>query len=428
MSPELNKTILSNGIRILTRKMPHVRSVSMGVWVNVGARDEAPLENGLSHFIEHMIFKGTRKRTGYQIAKEFDAIGGHTNAFTAMEHTCYHAKVLDTHLDTMADILSDIFLNSIFDGGEVEKERPVILQEIGMLEDSPDEYIHLLAGNAFWGDNPLGRSILGSPENIRRFDADMIKTFFSRLYQPDRIIISMAGNLEHDRIVELVGPAFGSIQPGNGFPERITPRGRSPVTLNHKDLEQVHICVNTQGLSASDPRRFSFFLMNTILGGNMSSRLFQEIREQRGLAYNVYSFVSSHVDTGIFGVYAAVAPDKAEETTALILKEMQRLTTEPVTLPELQAAKEFTKGNLLLASESTDSQMVRMAQNELYWERYLPLEEVIQGVDRVSAEDIFDLASTFFKPGPPALTILGPIEDQVSFEHILNPAVAAILL
>ncbi|MEW6670409.1 MAG: pitrilysin family protein [Thermodesulfobacteriota bacterium] len=414
MNPEVNKTILRNGIRILTQKIPHVRSVSMGVWVNVGARDETAPENGLSHFIEHMIFKGTRRRTGYQIAKEFDAIGGHTNAFTAMEHTCYHAKVLDTHLDTMVDILSDIFLNSVFEGSEVEKERPVILQEIGMLEDTPDDYIHLLAGNAFWGDNPLGRSILGPPENIRRFDADIIKAFFSRLYQPDRIIISMAGNLEHGRIVELVAPAFESIRPGNGFPERITPESRSLVTVTHKELEQAHICVNTNGLAAADPRRFSFFLMNTILGGNMSSRLFQEIRERRGLAYNVYAFTSSHADTGIFGVYAGVAPDKVQETTTLIIKEMQRLTTEPVPLSELQASKEFTKGNLLLASESSDSQMVRMAQNELYFGRNLPLEEVIEGVDRVCAEDILELAATLFRPGPPAVTILGPVEDPDS--------------
>ena len=246
----------------------------------------------------------------------------------------------------------------------------------------------------------------------------MIKTFFSRLYQPDRIVVSMAGNLKHDRIVELVGPAFESIRPGNGFPERITPGGNSRVTLNHKDLEQVHLCVNTPGLATADPRRFSFFLMNTIMGGNMSSRLFQEIRERRGLAYNVYSFVSSHADTGIFGVYAGVSPDKVQEAIALILKEMRHMLTEPVPLPELQAAKEFTKGNLLLASESTDSQMVRMAQNELYFGRYLPLEEVIEGVDRVSAEDIFDLAAVLFNSGPPAVTVLGPIDGQ---ESLLPP-------
>jgi predicted Zn-dependent peptidase len=193
MGVPVDKTVLKNGIRILTKTMPHTRSVSMGVWVNVGARDENLSESGLSHFIEHMIFKGTRRRSAFQIAKEFDAIGGHTNAFTTMENTCYHAKVMDTHTETMVEILSDIFLNSIFDPSEIEKERPVILQEIGMVEDSPDEYVHLLSGKNFWGDSPLGRSILGSPENIIRFDADLIKKFFHRLYQPDRIVVSVAG-------------------------------------------------------------------------------------------------------------------------------------------------------------------------------------------------------------------------------------------
>ncbi len=418
MTAEINKTVLANGIRILTRKMPHVRSVSMGVWVNVGARDETGPENGLSHFIEHMIFKGTARRSGYQIAKEFDAIGGQSNAFTAMEHTCYHAKVLDTHLETMVDILSDIFLNSVFDGNEVERERPVILQEISLLEDTPDEYVHLLAGNAFWGDNPLGRSILGPPENILRFDSDRIKTFFQRLYQPNRIVVSMAGNLEHDRIVEMVAPAFESVKPGNGFPERVTPQSRFSVTSNFKDLEQAHICINTQGLATADPQRFALFLLSTILGGNMSSRLFQEIRERRGLAYNVYSFISSHADTGLFGIYAGVAPDKVEETISQVLQEMQTLAEQPVSDSELQAAKEFTKGNLLLASESTDSQMVRMAQNEFYFGRSMPLDEVLREVDQVSSEDIFNLAQTLFKSDPPALTVLGPLEVRDLLERL----------
>ncbi|MFC1815681.1 M16 family metallopeptidase [Thermodesulfobacteriota bacterium] len=419
MNPTVNKTTLSNGIRILTKKMPHVRSVSMGVWVNVGARDETLAENGLSHFIEHMIFKGTQKRTGYQIAKEFDAIGGHTNAFTAMEHTCYHAKVLDTHLETMVEILSDIFLNSVFDATEVKRELPVILQEISMLDDSPDEYIHLLSGNAFWGDNPLGRSIIGTRENIMRFDAAAIKSFFLRLYQPERIVISMAGNLEHERIIDLVGPAFESVQPGQSFPERITPEEHFLINLNFKDLEQAHLCLNTKGLSATDPRRYCFSLMNTILGGNMSSKLFQEIRERRGLAYSVYSFVSSHGDTGMFGVYAGVAPDKAQDTVALILKEMHKLSSKRISLSELQAAKEFTNGNLLMASESADSQMVRLAQNEIYFGRYLAPQEVIDSIASVTVDDIFNLAATLFQTEQLTLTVLGPIEDKKSFENIL---------
>ncbi len=380
MNPPVDKTVLKNGIRILTKKMPHTRSVSMGVWVNVGARDENLSESGLSHFIEHMIFKGTRRRSAFQIAKEFDAIGGHTNAFTTMENTCYHAKVMDTHTETMVDILSDIFLNSIFDASEIEKERPVILQEIGMVEDSPDEYVHLLSGKNFWGDNPLGRSILGNPENIIRFDADLIKKFFHRLYQPDRIVISVAGNVEHANITDRVGPAFESIRPGNGIAERLTTPGQSLVDLNYRELEQVHICLGAPGLAITDPRRYACSLLNTILGGNMSSRLFQEIREKRGLAYTVYSFVTSHVDTGMFGIYFAVDPKRAQETTELVINEIHKLRNESVAAAELQGAIEYTKGSLLLASESNDNQMVRSAQNEIHFNRDIALQEVIEKV------------------------------------------------
>ena len=267
MGQAVNKTVLTNGISILTKYMPHVRSVSMGVWVNVGARDESPEENGLSHLIEHMIFKGTRKRTAYQIAKEFDAIGGQTNAFTAMENTCYHARVLESHLGTMVDILTDIFLNSVFEASEVERERPVILQEIGMVEDNPEEYIHLLSGKNYWGDNPLGRSILGSPENILRFDAEAVREFFHRCYQPDRILIAAAGKIDHQAFVDQLAPAFETIQPGNGFPERSTPQVRGQIDICQRKLEQVHICLSTPGLATTDPSRFAFSLMNSILGG-----------------------------------------------------------------------------------------------------------------------------------------------------------------
>jgi predicted Zn-dependent peptidase len=420
MEVPVNKTTLKNGIRIVSKKMPYTCSVSMGVWVDVGARDEAVPESGLSHFIEHMIFKGTNKRSAFQIAKEFDAIGGHTNAFTTMENTCYHAKVMDTHTETMVDILSDIFINSIFDPLEVDKERPVILQEIGMVEDSPDEYIHVLTGHNFYGENPLGRSILGTPENIIRFDAKMIRNFFHRLYQPDRILISAAGNLDHDRLVDLVEPAFESIRPGNGFPRRETPRSRSVIDLNHRKLEQMHICLSTKGLSITDPRRYAFSLLNTILGGNMSSRLFQEIREKRGLAYNVYSFISSHVDTGMFGVYVGVDPKRAHETTRLVLDEMRKLKKEPVESSELKGAIEYTKGSLLLASESTDNHMVRNAQNELHFGRDIALQTIIEKIEEVTAEDIIELANELIDTHQIALTLLGPVNgDKTEFEEIL---------
>ena len=414
------KTTLKNGIRILSKNMPYTRSVSMGVWVNVGARDESASESGLSHFIEHMIFKGTQKRSAYQIAKEFDAIGGQTNAFTTMENTCYYARVIDSQMETMVDILSDIFVNSIFDSGEVDKERPVILQEIGMVEDSPDELIHMLSGRNFWGENPLGRSILGSPENIARFDAQTIENFFHRLYQPDRIVISAAGNLNHNRLVELVEPVFETIQPSSGFPQRVTPKGCSVVDLNHRPLEQMHICLSARGLSITDPRRYACSLLNTILGGNMSSRLFQEIRERRGLAYAVYSFISSHVDTGMFGFYMGVDPKRAQETTQLVLNELDKTKNEPVDAPELTGAMEYTKGSLLLASESADNQMVRSAQNEIHFGDEVALQEVIEKIEAVTPQDIQDLANDLFERNQMTLTLLGPLDtEKKAFEEIL---------
>ena len=408
----IDKTVLKNGLRILTKKMPHTHSVSMGVWVNVGARDETETESGLSHFIEHMIFKGTRKRSAYQIAKEFDAIGGHTNAFTTMENTCYHARVMDTHTETMVDILSDIFINSLFDPEEIDKERPVILQEIGMVEDSPDEFIHVLSGRNFWGEHPLGRSILGTPENIFQFDAGMLKTFFSRLYQPDRIIISAAGNLDHNFLVDLIRPAFETIPSGTDFPQRLTPPDRSVVDFNHRDLEQMHICLSTRGLAISDPQRYTFSLLNTIVGGNMSSRLFQEVRERRGLAYNVYSFISSHVDAGMFGFYMGVDPKRASETIQLVLDEIVKLKTEPVEESELKGAIEYTKGSLLLASESVDNHMVRNAQNEMHFGGDIALPKIIEEIEAVTANDIRDLADELIDPAKMTFTLLGPVDDE----------------
>ena len=420
MDQPVAKTILKNGIRIVTKAMPYTRSVSMGVWVNVGARDESEPESGLSHFIEHMIFKGTRKRSAFQIAKEFDAIGGHTNAFTTMENTCYYARVIDSQTETMVDILSDIFVNSAFDPLEVDKERPVILQEIGMVEDSPDEYVHVLSGRNFWGENPLGRSILGTPENIIRFDADTIRSFFQRLYHPERIVISAAGNLDHNRLVDTVRPIFETIQSCNDFPQRITPQGRSAIDLNHRSLEQMHICLITPGLSITDPRRYACSLLNTILGGNMSSRLFQEVRERRGLAYSVYSFVSSHVDTGMFGFYMGVDPKRTGETTRIVLDEIDKIIKVPVDAAELKGAMEYTKGSLLLASESADNQMVRSAQNELHFGEDITLQTIIENIEAVSADEIRDLANALFSLDQMALTLLGPVDgDRQQFEEIL---------
>lgn len=421
MKDVVNKTVLTNGVRILSKKIPYVRSVSMGVWVNVGARDESDAESGLSHFIEHMIFKGTKKRTAFQIAKEFDAIGGHTNAFTSMELTCYHAKVMDAHLETMIDILSDIFLNSEFAPDEIRKELPVILQEIAMIEDNPEEYIHILLGNDFWGTNSLGRSILGTRDNIVQFDHKTIRDFFQRFYHPEQIIIAVAGNVEHEQLVDLIGTKFETIRSISPLPKRCSPEINSRhITLNFRELEQVHISFGTKGLSITDPKRYSLSLINTILGGNMSSRLFQEIREKRGLAYSVYSFLSSYVDTGMFGVYMGVSPQSADESISLILNEMQKLKNAAIDTSELNDAKEYTKGSILLSSESTDNQMVRLAQNEIHFGEFIPIETIVKKIENVSKEEIFELAKTVFNTDLLSITTLGPLLEKSRIEAIIN--------
>ena len=420
MKQSVRKTTLKNGVRIITKRMPYVHSISMGVWVNVGARDESPIENGLSHFIEHMIFKGTKKRSSFQIAKEFDAIGGHTNAFTSAENTCYHAKVMGAHLETMVDILSDIFLNSVFDNREIENERSVILQEISMVEGNPDEYVHVLSGRNFWGENALGRSILGTRENVSGFDDSAVKTFFHRFYQPERIIISVAGNVEHDRFTDIVAPIFESIQRGDRLPERVTPDCHGLIDFNYRSLEQMHICLAAKGIPIADPRRYAYSLLNTIFGGNMSSRLFQEIRERRGLAYSVFSFISSYADTGMFGAYAGVEPKNAYETIKLILKETQKLKTTKVDPGELHDAKEYTKGSLMLSSESNDNQMVRLAQNETYFNDYVPLQTIINAIDAVSQNDILELSENLFQADCFSLTMLGPVTDEEPYRNVTS--------
>jgi predicted Zn-dependent peptidase len=288
-----------------------------------------------------------------------------------------------------------------------------------MVEDSPEEYIHVLSGKAYWGDNPLGRSILGTRENIIGFNSEGIKKFFHHFYQPNRIVISAAGNLEHKRFIDIVGSAFESIRPGDGFPDRITPSGRSTINLHAKKLEQAHVCIGTKGLSIIDSRRYVFSLFNTILGGNMSSRLFQEIRERRGLAYSVFSFISSFADTGMFGVYVGVDPKKAIMSTELILNEMRKLKETRIDSTELHDAKEYTKGNLLLASESVDSQMIRLAQNEIHLKHYIPLQEIIDKIESVTEDEILDLAKSLFQKDQLALTMLGPVDDEKSFKNIL---------
>jgi predicted Zn-dependent peptidase len=416
----IQKSVLSNGVRILTLPMPHIQSVSMGIWVDAGARDETVAEQGLSHFIEHMIFKGTRRRSAHQIAKEFDAIGGGTNAFTSMENTCYHAKVMNGHLATMIDILSDIFLNSVFDQQEMERERPVIFQEIGMLEDSPDELVHHLAGQSFWGNHPLGRPIVGTRENLEQFDSADLKNFFKKLYQPDRIIISAAGMIDHQAFLDQVQPAFETLTSIGELPHREKPISGFRTEVHPRKQEQIHLCLSSPGVPITSPDRYALSLLNTILGGNMSSRLFQEIREECGLAYSIYSYASAYVDAGMFGIYAAVSPEHAVETVERILNALHQLKQKPVTADELKSAKEYTKSALLLSAESNDNQMTRLAQQEIHFNRYVPLDEIVARIDQVSTEDLLILAKRLFGDDQIALTSLGPVSDKTLFSGLIK--------
>jgi len=420
ISESIQKSVLPNGIRVLTMPMPHLYSVSMGIWVDGGARDEATDERGLSHFIEHMIFKGTRRRSAYQIAKEFDAIGGATNAFTSMENTCYYARVMNGQLPTMVDILSDIFLNSVFDQQEMERERPVIFQEISMLEDSPDELVHHLAGQNFWGDHPLGHPVIGTRENLVRFDSNDLKRFFHKLYQPERIVISAAGMIDHSVFVDLLHQLFKALTSAGELPQREKPTNRFQIQVHPRDQEQVHLCLGSRGVAISNPDRYAISLLNTILGGNMSSRLFQEIREKYGLAYSIYSFVNSFEDAGMFGIYAAVSPDHAVETVERILAAIRKLNDKPVSTGELKSAKNYTKGALLLSAESNDNQMIRLAQQEIHFGRHVPMEEILSRIDGVSAQDLLALSRRLFGDDRVALTSLGPIADESVFSGLMK--------
>jgi len=396
-------------MRVVTERISHLHSVSMGIWLNVGSRDEEENESGLTHFIEHMLFKGTQKRSALEIAKQLDAVGGMSNAFTSKENTCFHAKVLDTHLPLVVEILSDIFLQSVFDQVEVEREREVILQEINMVEDTPDEYVHILFNKNFWDGNSLGRPIFGNVQTVKSFTREMILEYLSRGYHPDRIVLTAAGNVNHQEFLELVGPAFSNIERhGHNF-DRTPPRANSRVDLYPRDIEQIHLCLGTRGTSLHEKERYCCSILNVILGGSMSSRLFQEVRERRGLAYSIYSFLSSQTDTGMMGIYGAVRPDNIKETLELIRQELSRFKREPISDTELRAAKEHIKGGIYLAAENTDNRMSRLAKNEMIFNRFVTYEEIEADLERVTVEDIQALAQQIFQPEVMSLVLLGQV-------------------
>jgi len=414
------KTVLGNGIRVVTERIPSAHSVSTGIWVNTGSRDEGPLERGITHFIEHMLFKGTQKRSALDIAKEFDAIGGFANAFTSKEHVCFHAKVLAAHLPILTDLLTDIFLQSTFDPIEIEREQNVILQEIRMVEDTPDEFIHVLFQEDYWRSNPLGLPIYGSVETVEKTGREQMLQYLSRTFHPERIVIAAAGNLDHQNFLDLVAPAMETLNYNHFDLNRSTPDHHFFSRVVEKDLEQVHVAIGLQGSSQMDETRFASHLLNVILGSSMSSRLFQEIREKRGLAYSVYSFAHSHEDTGILGVYAGIAPENVDEVLQLIHQQLSLLAKEPIPAAELDAAKEYIKGNMYINAENNDSRMNRLAKNEFLFGRYVPFEEIEQKIKKVTPGDIQNWFRSIYSPDRIALMLYGPVEtDLKKLENVL---------
>jgi predicted Zn-dependent peptidase len=408
----VQKSVLDNGIRLLSETIPFLDSVCIGVWVLSGSRDEEESENGVSHFIEHLLFKGTGTRTAQDIAREIDSVGGSMNGYTGREYTCFYAKVLKQHLELAVDLLSDILLHSTFDSEEMDRERSVILQEVKMVEDTPDDYIHDLFNRAFWGDHPMGQPVLGRSDNIQSLSREGIIRHFSDRYRSNRMIISVAGSIEHHEVVDVVGRAFLRVPTGSKTVERVAPSAFHKTSVLGRKTEQVHICLGTEGLAYVSPRRFVSYLLNAILGGGMSSRLFQEIRERRGLAYSVFSYIPSYIDTGLLVVYAATDKSTVTEVIRLILKEFEALRRCPVGEEELRTSKEQLKGNLLLSLESSENRMTRLAKNEIYFNRFLPVDEVIDCIDAVTIGEIRELSEELLRPEHLCLTLLGPVTES----------------
>jgi predicted Zn-dependent peptidase len=389
--------------------MTQVRSISVGVWLTRGSRHESAERGGIAHFVEHMLFKGTARRTAEDIAQAIDSIGGQLDAFTAKEYASYYIKVLDEHLPLALDILSDIVLNPAFSPEDIQREKKVVVEEIKMVEDTPDDLVHEIFTQGFWENHPLGRPILGTRETVESFQADLLRDYFRSTYTPRNLIVSAVGNLEHDRVRELVQDRFAALNPGGDPGSEQAPTVVPKVLIRNKELEQSHICLGASSYPQNHDDRYSSYVLNTLLGGSMSSRLFQNVREKRGLAYAVFSGLSAYRDAGSFTVYAGCANEAVGEVIDLIVEELRGVRQSPVPQAELQRAKDHLKGSLMLSLENTASRMSHLARQEIYFDRQFGLDETLQGVERVTADDVQRVAADLFKRGSLAATVLGNV-------------------
>jgi len=403
---------LKSGMQVLTEHIPHAISVSAGLWVLRGARSEPAEACGVTHFIEHLFFKGTETRTALDISREIESVGGSLNAFTGKEFLCLHARVLNSNLSLAMELLSDIFLRSILPDDEIERERQVILQEIQMVEDSPEELIHELFVSSYWRDQALGRSTLGTQESIGSLNREGLLACMKLLHDPSKVLLTVAGNLDHEEVLALAEKYFT-------FPEGETidvplekPDIQGGLNVHIKQLGQAHLCLGTLGYHYSHPRRYAYHVLNTLLGGGMSSRLFQEIREKRGLAYAVYSFQASFIDTGMLGMYVGTNKEAVIDVVHLLLENLTRLKDEEVSVAELTTAKEQLKGNLLLSTESTGSRMSKLAMNQIYFGKQINIEDVIADIDKVTLTDIQEISQYLFRSDYMRLTVLGDIDKH----------------
>ncbi len=405
---------LANGIPLVVERIRNVRSVALGIWVKVGSRYELPEKNGISHFLEHMFFKGTKKRSARDIAIDIDSVGGDLNAFTSRESTTFYVKVLDEYLDRGIDLLTDIFLHSSFPPADLEKEKSIIREEIKMVEDTPDDYIHDLFCQSVWGQEGIGQPVLGRRETIKSFTSDDLATHVRQYYGTKDTVIACAGNVEPEKLLHSMDLALGDLRRGSEPKQGNPVVFEAAVSVHTKDLSEAHVCLGVEGLHQGSPERYSLYLLNTILGAGVSSRLFQKVREEKGLAYSIYSFIASYVDTGLWGVYAGTAKKRLPEVIGLIVEEMKSLN-DTITADELKRAKDQLKGNLILGLESTNSRMQSIARQEIYHERYFSPEELMGEVDKVSLRQVKQVAAKLVRDGAIALTVLGPVQhSQIS--------------
>ncbi|SDN29644.1 M16 family metallopeptidase [Alkalicoccus daliensis] len=395
----MKKFVLDNGVRVVLEPNSHVRSVSLGIWVNVGSRYETQEEKGMAHFIEHMIFKGTKKRSAKDIAEAFDAVGGYVNAMTSKEYTSYYAKVLDTHAETALDILADMFFNSVFDEEEIRKEKQVVLEEIYMYEDAPDDLVHELLSVSSFGSHPLADPILGTEKTLNSFTKQNLMKFMKKYYGADRVVISVSGNID-ETFVETINKYFNGLPKSEGSLKSGYPYFKSEEAIKEKETEQAHFCLGFEGYELADEKMYAAVLLNNILGGNMSSRLFQEVREERGLAYSIFSYHEAFKDTGLLTVYTGTQEKYLEEVYNIIAATIQDISENGILEKELRNAKEQLKGSLLLSMESSSSFMSRNGKNELLLGEHKTIEEVVNRIEEVTMGEIETVSKELLSQQP----------------------------